>query len=330
MDETVTGILAADPEPLIGSFLQAMYAWGIAVIRGIQSIESAPLTAVMKVITALGTEVFYVPVILVVFWCVSEKRGLRLALLIIMSAWINLVFKELLQQPRPFTIDPSLGLAVESTYGAPSGHAQMSLSFWIPTAVWLGALRPKLKPIAWTAAIFIIALIGFTRLYLGVHFPTDLVAGWLVAGIILAVFFTIIPRIEKPLANGGIRAQNISAACIALLMNGVFPQERALPAAFLGFCLGYTLMKQRFPFCARENSSIRIMLFRCIVGFFGIIAVYVTLRLILPSEASLLRDLPMMGKSSPLYDLAYFIRYGAVGFWASAGATLVFRRIGLA
>ena len=326
-------------------FLWMMYEWGIDVIRVIQTGAAPALTALMRFVTALGTETLYVPLILFILWWIDEKRGLRFGVLMILSVWINIFMKDLLRQPRPFNLDPSLGMIAVYGYGAPSAHAQLAMTFWIPMAVWLGKVRPKLRTVIWAAAIFIILLIGFTRLYLGVHFPTDLLVGWILAGIILFIFFIFGPHIEKLLAGGdgvnsggtagGTRMQNICAAGIALLMNGLFPQERAIPALFLGFCLGFSMMKQRFPFSARaeingKKPGAQVMFLRCLTGLASMTIIFMALRLFFPGEETLFRDLPNWGADSPFYDIGRFIRYGVLGFWASAGAPRLFQRMGLA
>ena len=311
-----------------------MYAWGIEVIKIIQSIENPLITALVKAITVLGTEMLYLPLILFIFWWIDEKQGLRFGILIIVTAWINSFLKELLQQPRPYILEPGIGLAHEPTYSTPSGHAQNSFCFWIPFVVWIvsvlkekageklnGKMLMVKTRLIWAGAVFFILLIGFTRLYLGVHYPTDILAGWFVGGIILVLWFYAVPHVEKFLANKGARMQNICAALLALIMNGLYPHDGMLPALFLGFCLGYTLMKTRFPFSAKfgeDGKKIRTMVLRCFIGFAGLVIIYLGLKLILP------------GEHSSFYELGRFIRYGLIGFWASAGAPAVFRRLGLA
>jgi membrane-associated phospholipid phosphatase len=322
------------------SSLAGIYRWGIDIVKLIQRIENPLVTMSAKIITTLGTAYFYIPVILIIFWWIDEKRGLRFGILIIVSAWINAFMKDLLKQPRPFNLEPSLGLAYESSYGAPSGHAQMSLCFWIPMAAWLNQVWAGKKPkqrrlLIWAVTICFILLIGFTRLYLGVHFPADLFAGWLLGGIILFLWFIPGSHLEKFFADAGTRVQNISAAALALFMNGIYPGDRTLPALFLGFCTGYAVMKKYFPFSADGETSGEMPLFfvkaiRCFTGLAGMVIIYLVLRLILPGEKSLFGDLPLWGRFSPFYEAGRFIRYGLMGFWASAGAPRVFQRMGLA
>ena len=94
-------------------------------------------------------------------------------------------------------------------------------------------------------------------------------------------------------------------------------------------------MKQRFPFSSRaeingKRPGAAVFALRAIVGFAGMAIIYVVLRLIFPGEGSIFAGIPFFDETSPLYEICRFIRYGLVGYWASAGAPYVFRRIGLA
>ena len=321
-------------------FLSVMYSWGIEVIKVIQQIANPALTAILKVITVLGTEAFYVPVILFIFWWIDEKRGLRFGILIIVTAWINSFLKDLLKQPRPFNMEPSVGLAFEPTYGAPSGHAQMSMAFWVSFAAWLSQKWKEEKPerkriFIWCGSVFMILLIAYTRLYLGVHFPTDIFSGWIMAGIILAVYFIPGPRLQKLISRFDARYQYIGIAIIVLIMNGLYPKDKMLPAVLLGFCIGYSLMKIRFPFCARgeingKKPGLSVMLLRCFIGLAGVAVIYVGLKFVFPGEGSMFRNIPLWGQSSPFYEIGRFIRYCFIGLWSSAGAPWVFQRMRLA
>jgi membrane-associated phospholipid phosphatase len=333
MNGTIGVLTAAD-----SSVVYDLYRWGIMIIKGIQTIESPVLTGIMKVLTALGTEVFYIPVILFVLWCVDEKQGFRLTVLILLSAWVNGFFKDLLKQPRPYDLDPGVGRAVETSYGIPSGHAQQSLVFWAAAAPWADAFfRPRrgsrLSP-AWVIAGCFILIIPFTRLYLGVHFPTDIAAGWFLGGIILAVYYRLGAPIESFIALGGTRIQLVCAAGAALLMNA-FGSDSSLGGMFFGFGAGYALLRKYVPFTARgpvrgRKPGFLILGTRYLLGIAGAALIYLGLRLLLPGESSLFAELPLWGIASPYYALGRFLRYGMLGLWASAGAPWLFRRLGLA
>jgi len=327
METSYIQMFAMEPQSIPG-----IYLWGIEIVKVIQRLKSPALTALLTFITEFGTDFFYLPAILFLFWWIDKEKGFRLGILILLSAWINAFLKDIFKQPRPFNFDQSLGLAYEPTFGIPSGHAQFSLCFWVPVAAWFAVKKSGRKRFfIWAAAIFFILLMGFTRLYLGVHFPTDLLAGWIVGALILLLMHAATPLLNKYLA-GQTRAHNILAAIAALAMISVYPSDRSLPALFLGFFLGYNIMKKEFPFNSQneiKEKKLSVMLLRCITGFAGLVAIYFVLRLLFPGEASLFSYVPLWGEASPFYELGRFIRYGLIGLWASAGAPMIFQRIGL-
>jgi membrane-associated phospholipid phosphatase len=334
MNTGAMGIIqAAEP-----SLLYGLYAWGIALIKGIQTIEHPALTAVIRFLTGLGTELFYIPVILFILWCVDEKQGARFCILVLLSAWVNGFFKNLLKQPRPYDLDPSVGRGFEPSYGIPSGHAQQSLAFWGAAALWAGKWTGKTAArtaaVRWVAAVLFILIIAFTRLYLGLHFPTDILAGW-VLGVLLLVLYSVFgSRLEAFLAARGTRFQMICAAIIALLING-FGGGSNLGGMLLGFCAGYSLMIRHVRFSARspvrgERPGGLILAARYFTGIAGAGIIYIAMKFLLPGEGSLFAALPGWGFASPYYELGRFLRYGSMGLWAAAGAPWVFCRVGLA
>jgi membrane-associated phospholipid phosphatase len=305
-----------------------MYRWGIAFIQTIQTIQSPGLTAFIKFLTALGTEYIYIPVILFIFWCVDEKKGVRLGLLIILSACINGIFKELLKQPRPFTLEPSVGLAFEPTFGIPSGHAQLSLCFALPLALWCSRAvnHPRQRAAIRLGTALFVLLIAFTRLYLGVHFPTDILAGWFLGGLTLALWAFFEKRAGTLLESGGLRARLIIAAAVAFGMNALYPADLSLGGLFLGFSAGYTLTGTAV---AIAGAAPIVRLLRYALGIAGCVLLYRILTAALPGGDSVFSALPSWGAASPYYDLGRFIRYGLLGLWVSAGAPRLFRRLRL-
>jgi membrane-associated phospholipid phosphatase len=312
--------------------LMEIYRRGLELIKIIQRPENPALTLCMRIITSLGTEYFYIPLILIIYWCVDEKRGFRLGCLIVLSGWINLTFKGIFKQPRPYELDPSVGRAFEPSYGIPSGHAQNSLVFWFRFS---REIRRK-----WAAALAaaLILLVGLSRLYLGVHFPTDLLAGWLLGALYLALFFLLEDRLGRFLAGAGTRVRLMSAAATALVMNALQPGYPNLGGVFFGFTAGYAVMLRYFPFSAAppraapgaKKPAFRVPALRTLLGLAGAGLIYLGLKKLLPGEGSLLAELPGWGGDSPFYGLGRFIRYALLGFWGSAGAPRLFLALRLA
>jgi membrane-associated phospholipid phosphatase len=331
MNSEIIQIMPAENLP----FLTSLYLRGLDVIQAIQGGANPFLTVFFKIVTAIGSGAFVIPLLLIIYWCIDEKRGFRLGMLIIFSTWINTVLKNLFKQPRPYNIDPSVGMAFESSHGFPSGHAQNSLCFWVPIMTWAGSRKKESRPIIRIAALLLILLIAYSRLYLGVHFPTDILGGWIIGSLLLTGFYLVSPRFSAWLILKGKRTQMICTAAAALIMNGLYPLDTSLSALFLGFGAGYSLMINSFPFKAQglikgKKPGGPLLIARYILGIAGAAVIYSGLRLILPGEDSFFASIPSWGLGSPYAELGRFIRYCLLGLWVSAGAPKVFLNLGIA
>jgi membrane-associated phospholipid phosphatase len=146
----------------------------------------------MRLTTTLGTFEFYVVVLPVVHWCLDSRLGFRLALILVTSRGPNDILKIAFHSPRPYWISSKItAYASYSTFGIPSGHAQDAVCVWGLLAVYFKGIK------AWSAALAMILIIGLARIYLGVHFPRDVVAGWGIGALILAAFLLLETRAEK-------------------------------------------------------------------------------------------------------------------------------------
>lgn len=122
-------------------------------------------------ISSLGNFEFYLLLLTLLYWSVDKQSGRTLSLLIILSGVVNGIFKAVVQGARPFWFDDALALGEAAGYGAPSGHTQLAV-------VFIFFLAMKLNHTAvWVLAFLYAFLMGFSRVYLGVHFVQDVVAG---------------------------------------------------------------------------------------------------------------------------------------------------------
>ena len=114
------------------------------------------------------------------YW--SPEKFSRIAMLLFISGLINGFLKDFFQDPRPameFMLDPRIG----DSYGWPSGHAQIAVTLW-----GLIAIEFKEKWLSYFC-LLIIALISFSRMYLGVHDFGDVFAGLIIGAIVLGLWF---------------------------------------------------------------------------------------------------------------------------------------------
>ncbi len=125
--------------------------------------------------------------------CLGWKWGMRLYYILFLNSLVNYSLKEFFHSPRPFHLDPALGVIQVGGYGFPSGAAQLVIllsglliSYW--KSFW-----------KWPLAFVYIAMVSFSRVYMGIHFPTDIVAGWVVGFALWALFMSVRPLIEVQL-----------------------------------------------------------------------------------------------------------------------------------
>lgn len=291
--------------------MENVLEWGLDVIRAIQTIQGPALTAAMKALTQAGSEYFYILFLPVVFWCVDERGGARLGLVFLFSSFVNGWLKTAFAQPRPYDLDPKLGLSHETSFGLPSGHAQGTSTFW-------GLAAPMIKrPWGLLVAIAVPLLIGFTRLYLGVHFPTDVFLGLALGWGFALLAFIFGPALTAMVARWDIRVQIGVAAALALGMNALHMEDTSMPGAFFGTAVGAAFLFRKLRFDASSGSFAKKAA-RFGLGLFVLAAIYVAGKLLLP------------GEGSPSYALFRFARYGLVGAWVSFGAPWLFLKLKLA
>lgn len=296
--------------------MDELQQWGLDVIIALQRIKGPVPNGVFHLFTFAAHTELYIFLLPFLFWCVEFGFGARLTVLYLLSNYVSIDLKTLFQQPRPYDLDPSVNLSVSGGYGFPSGHAQSG------TVVW-GTMASRTRDRRlWLAAGGLIALIGFSRVYLGVHFPTDVLAGWAVGGVLLALYLTFLPRVERWLAGLGRNAQLAVAIAIPITLYLAYPfgENRdslaALAGAALGLGVGLVLSHWHVGFSAAGPWRQRGL--RYAIGMAVLVTLVLGLEALFPQE----------GES--LYMAFLAVRYAAVGLWVSLVAPWLFCRLGLA
>lgn len=308
--------------PLVQEPFTAVLDWGIRIIEFLQDIFPAVAAPVFRTITILGDPPPYMIVIAFLYWCIDERHAARAGIILFFSAGINIVFKELLAVPRPFVRKPGINLIHENGYATPSGHAQNSAVFW---PVMLHRVPGKAGIVA---MIGLPLLIGASRVYLGVHYPTDVLFGWALGAGISVVALVAIPRIRHHLSTlvhtrfpdmapvpASVRIAGI--ALVVFLLNRWSGGETRMSGLLFGFAAGAVLLHtDNVSFSAATGSRLKKIL-RCIAGGAGLAILYVAGNAL----PGLFPDV-----QAPLYR---FVQYALIGFWTSKVAPMLFVRTGL-
>lgn len=142
----------------------------------VEGLRAPALTPAMLAISTLATAPVLVMVLLVIFAVAERRVAWFCTLNLAGSTLLNLILKELVQRPRP----EGFRLAEEAGFSFPSGHAMAAMAFF-GLLIWLvwrsdAGGRARIALSAVFAAIII--LVGVSRIYLGVHFASDVVAGF--------------------------------------------------------------------------------------------------------------------------------------------------------
>ena len=285
---------------------------GIEVVLWLQQFSPA-LDLPFKSLTFLGNLEFFLVFMPLIYWSVDRRLGARLLILFLISAYVNAIAKVVADQPRPFQYDSRVKPLVHAAGGGlPSGHTQGTMVVWGYLAYETRSRK------LWIIAGFLMIAVPISRLYLGVHFPTDLLGGYFLAGVLLALYLRFAPTFEAWLVVKGVIWQTAAAVIVPILLISVSPSvsRYALSACgtLLGFLPGIALERRWIRFCSAGNFWRRSM--RFVAGLIILLGVWLGLRFAFSGwePASLFR----------------VIRYAAVGIWGALGAPWLFVRLGLA
>ncbi len=156
--------------------------WDARLNRWFNENASQPLTRAVELFTHLGSGLWLIPLAAVAVVLLASRRAWADALLVAMATAgalvLNPLFKEFFSRPRPALHDPDLTLR---TFSFPSGHAMGSAAVYGALAIVLARrLRGTVwAPLVVATTVLVVLLIGASRVYLGAHYPTDVVAGWI-------------------------------------------------------------------------------------------------------------------------------------------------------
>jgi len=187
----------------------------------------------MTFFTYLGYPQAYMVIVAVIYWSVDRKLGLRLAIFLPVVASVNSILKQAIHAPRPFWVDPGIdAIRFSNGFGMPSGHAQSSV-------VWIYAGSFLKRRWFWVVAVITVGMVGISRVYLGVHFPSQVFAGWLIGGMV--IWFFIRFEISFLTWFSGIKFSSrllliTGISALGILLGGLFVyllQEWEMPSSWI-------------------------------------------------------------------------------------------------
>ncbi|HYG57793.1 MAG TPA: phosphatase PAP2 family protein [Symbiobacteriaceae bacterium] len=282
---------------------------GLEIIRAIQSIHSEMLDSIFLRITDLHHEMVYLLILPMLLWLLDKRFARYLVSVFLLGFWANDLLKDFFHTARPSPDDVRV-VRPEPSGAFPSGHAQNPLMFW-------GAMALYLRRTWFTvAAGVVIFAIGLSRLYLGVHWPLDVLGGWAIGAVMLLGFeFSQSFWLGTGMSFGRklmwaviipLGAFGVSVASGQL---GAPANQVAMTAgAYLGFWVGSVLEEEFVGFEPRAGG-LGVQVAKILIGVVFMLAIKEGFKLFLPHN-----------------DLGNLIRYASVAFSATFISPWLFRR----
>lgn len=281
-------------------------AWGTRVIQWVQAFGSPALDTVFKGITFLGDEQFALLLVPLLYWSVNRALAMHLSFVYLGSAYINTALKAIFAVPRP---SPDIVRVVTSAegYSLPSGHAQTTSTIW----GYLGSQTRKAW--FWVFVVVLVLAVALSRVYLGVHYPQDVLAGMLASLVIIVCYNALAKSLGARIARLSIWFK-LGLACAVPLLLLVLHAENDTASSMgtlLGLGVGVTLEREWVKF--RSSGLVAQRASRFLTGLVVLLALYLGLKMVFPAG---------------LFFRA--VRYALVGLWASLGAPWLFVKLRLA
>lgn len=295
------------------------FNWEIAFLEWLQATLGPVAVSIVSILSAFGEDLVLIAVIGFVYWCYDKEMGRKIAYPILLSNCWNPMIKNVFLRRRPYFESDKINLLRKidknaseydisaQGYSFPSGHSTNGV-------VVYGSLARELKSRKLAIlTIFAALLIGFSRMCVGAHYPTDVLCGWAMGTV--AIF--VVPFVQSKIKNKNI----FNALVLISVIPGIFYCQTDDYFSTLGLIIGFILSEPfEKKFTRFENTkSIPESIVRILGG--GVTYIVLNYLLKLPFKEEFLSS------NSLLAHLVRTGRYTVILFIALAIYPMVFRYI---
>ncbi len=307
----------------------------MSLLYALEGLRNGFWDAVFSFFTLFGEETLILLFLCLLYWCGNKRLAYQVCLTYFLAGLAAQFLKILCRVPRPWVLDPSFqpvasALETATGYSFPSGHTQGAAAVWGTLGLWAWRQGGKHRQAALAAGLLLPALVGLSRMYLGVHTPWDVAAGYLLS---LAAAFPVTGRFayspaathpaEPPrsLDPAPSRRQAgllfgfslaVTLAALWLVHTGYADGEMAADgckagAAGMAFALGWYLESHYIRFSTQ--GSLPFQALKLILGAAGALLIQTGLK-------------PVLGETIPADILRYFL----LVFWVMVGFPMGIRK----
>ena len=295
------------------------FDWELSLMEWLQSFESKVLNILAQFFSMFGEELLLIAVLGFIYWCFDKEKGKRVAMAFLAAfAWSSLVKGAALRR-RPYADHDSIrclrpphpegDLADPKVQGfsCPSMHASMSVSIFGS----IGTMA-KSKPVRAVCALLPV-FVGVSRLYVGVHYPTDVLLGWLLGLAAMLIVSLLFSRIRN--------RKIVYGAFVLSVLPGLFYCRDVEYFSALGLVVGFSaafLFEDRFVNFENTRSPVKSII-RLVGGAAVFFAVSSLIKLPFPKD--------MRESASAAAFALRSVRYAVSVFCAMALYPMLFKKL---
>ena len=297
--------------------------WELEFIRWLQSHSSPFFDYLIYIFTQFGAEILFMLAVMILYWCIDKREGYRLINVFMLSQLVVGLIKVTVKRVRPFYLEGIRPILEQTAgYAFPSGHSNNIAV--ICTDVCLAAKNKWTKAFRTVVIIscFLVPVVMFSRVYLGQHYPTDVIVGGMIGvgiGILGYWLFDLLADREEKLMLVilPLCAVLLGVGIYYYIVNGDAPDAIVKAAgAYAAVSVGYYLEKKKVRYCVKSERIWKYFV-RFLLGAF--------MAIVLKEGLKAIFNLFAHGVWSLV--LTEFARYFILGIFATLFAPMIFKKL---